>query len=733
MCNIACKLFCIIAATSLAFFVFSVWLVVSQGVQLQQQQAKLKMIHEAASASKLNRLLLEEAFYTIEFLMSNGLEYREQREALIATTVYVNNSIGDSAAGMDSDLAEAASKARTCLMQIHTIRGQVTTNMGNSSFTMHVRNTFVSCSQQVLELEGKLLVKLEHADATKLFVFSRIIEEVTQENIYGIMYFDSMEHGWSNASMIAQLVVQREHRNANIESLRAMLSSPEWSVFTENCSTHESRVILLESMVLEQQFHNVTPGQWMNSLFAYGSCIATERRRYENLLSLDVLRTLQLDIAAISVVCCLFLSFVVVASVIEAIFAKSIIDGWKSLMSELSSVISKFVPQGALKLMNCNSVLQLQLGVASSADLTVLCIEIQNFELLCMNMKLEEVFQFTNAVLSIIGPVVRSHGGFVEKYVNNGLLSVFSSSHDAVQAALGVVTELQNSSSNITPQFRVAIGCYRATFLVGVVGENQRIESTIISTQIVSQLVKLNAKYRTTILVSESVISDNQCMCMNRPLGQFSGYNNDVTSFYEVLAPCSAKAETLHAFREAMSWFQKANFKEAVKYFKEVLSVDSTDTTAEKLLEQCCVLQENEQNEESYTFSLTDILNKPILKQLFRKHLILEFASENLSAWEAIANISASQSKKQHLQEFYDLFLAPTAKYMVNVTETVVKPVRDSLATGLVDLQLLVPVKQEITFTMLDSFERFKRTGAFTAACKMQPIKENITEYAKIK
>lgn len=71
----------------------------------------------------------------------------------------------------------------------------------------------------------------------------------------------------------------------------------------------------------------------------------------------------------------------------------------------------------------------------------------------------EENFGFINSYLKIMGPIVRRHNGFIDKYIGDAIIALFpGNSEDAVQAGTNMLKELKRyNSENRNSAERTAI------------------------------------------------------------------------------------------------------------------------------------------------------------------------------------------------------------------------------------------------------------------------------------
>ncbi len=270
-------------------------------------------------------------------------------------------------------------------------------------------------------------------------------------------------------------------------------------------------------------------------------------------------------------------------------------------IAALNHVFQKFVPYEFLNFLQKEEVTDLQLGDCIETEMTVLFIDIRAFTQLSEQMTPEANFQFINEYLSQMGPVIREHQGFVDKYIGDAIVALFPQADDAVQAAVAMLNQLSrwNASrkQNQHPTIRVGIGINTGKLMLGTVGERHRMEGTVISdaVNLASRLEGLTKRYGVSLVVSENTFFalKNQhryaIRCIDRVL--VAGKKNAV-SIFEVYEGDSEemkaqKQATVREFEEARSLFHLKRFQEAEALFANCLVRHPEDPVAAFFQHQC--------------------------------------------------------------------------------------------------------------------------------------------------
>lgn len=177
---------------------------------------------------------------------------------------------------------------------------------------------------------------------------------------------------------------------------------------------------------------------------------------------------------------------------------------------ELTDSYSRFVPGEFLNFLNRKSIKEVHLGDSVRARMTVMFADIQSFTTLSESMTAEENFRFINALLRRIGPVIRKHNGFIDKYIGDAIMALFPKrGEDALEAILEMQELLaqynhRREQKGLEP-IRIGFGVHTGMVMLGTVGENRRMEGTVIGDTVntASRLEGLTRRYGVSAIVSK--------------------------------------------------------------------------------------------------------------------------------------------------------------------------------------------------------------------------------------
>ena len=259
-------------------------------------------------------------------------------------------------------------------------------------------------------------------------------------------------------------------------------------------------------------------------------------------------------------------------------------------LASTNAAISRFVPREFLQALGHDDVTTARLGDVSAREVTVLFADIRNFTSLSERMSPEQTFAFLNACLSKLGPHIRSHSGFVDKYIGDAIMALFPGSPaDAVRAGLGMQREVArfNSQGAGGAPLAIGVGIHVGRVMMGTIGEAERFEATVISdaVNLTARLESLTKQLGCAMLISEHVFAtlDGELRKYTRRVGTFvvKGRAQPV-ALYEVFASDSdasrdGKLRTRDAFDAMLAAFADDRADEALALANDLRDASPDD------------------------------------------------------------------------------------------------------------------------------------------------------------
>lgn len=271
-------------------------------------------------------------------------------------------------------------------------------------------------------------------------------------------------------------------------------------------------------------------------------------------------------------------------------------------LSLINKAYSRFVPNEFLKLLNKESIIEIELGDQIQYEMTVMFSDIRDFTKLSEQMSPKENFEFLNGYLEKIGPIIRSNNGFIDKYIGDAIMALFPGGpDDALNAAVKIKSYLLEYNANRMqigfPEINIGFGIHTGSMILGTIGEMERMESTVISdaVNLGSRLEGLTKHYGVSILLSQPTVDKLTSLQKYhyRVLDKVrvKGKENFVivVEIFDGDPPAifDLKNSINHNFIKAIEKYNQRNFAEAKKLFQEILKIYPEDVPSLMYAERC--------------------------------------------------------------------------------------------------------------------------------------------------
>jgi class 3 adenylate cyclase len=175
----------------------------------------------------------------------------------------------------------------------------------------------------------------------------------------------------------------------------------------------------------------------------------------------------------------------------------------------LIASVGRFIPHGIPQLFRKKNISEIEHGDFINGEMSILYIEIQDYETLVKSMTVEELFEFSNEFLRKVGPEIREYGGYIHESTHRSVTALFTERpDDCIDAAIAISRNIKRSSSSggkkDLEQMILGIGVTFDRAVYGFVGEIDRLNPTIASKALEAAVrcAETAGKYSIGILVS---------------------------------------------------------------------------------------------------------------------------------------------------------------------------------------------------------------------------------------
>lgn len=265
----------------------------------------------------------------------------------------------------------------------------------------------------------------------------------------------------------------------------------------------------------------------------------------------------------------------------------------------LTDAYSRFVPNQFLSFLEKDSIVDVQLGDQVEKEMTVFFSDIRGFTSLSEKMTPQQNFNFINAFLSRLEPIISEYHGFIDKYIGDAIMALFPrSADDAVKSAINMLREinLYNESHKKRP-IKVGIGLNTGRLMLGTVGGKNRMDGTVISdaVNLGARVEGMTKMYGIDLLITEHTYkklaqpTDYKIRMIDKV--KVSGKTKPVT-VYEVFdgdleEVKYLKTQSLQYFVDGLIFYTHSDFTEALLSFQQALEIYPADKAAKVYYQRC--------------------------------------------------------------------------------------------------------------------------------------------------
>jgi len=269
---------------------------------------------------------------------------------------------------------------------------------------------------------------------------------------------------------------------------------------------------------------------------------------------------------------------------------------------QLNEALSRFVPRQFLQLLEKDSIIDIQLGDEVEQEMSVLFSDIRNFTTLSETMTPEDNFKFINAYLSQMEPAIIEHQGFIDKYMGDGIMALFSgSADDALRAGISMLQRLAKYNKNRLKsgylRLKIGIGINTGSLMLGTVGGRYRMDTTVISDHVnlASRLENLTKEYGVSLFMTHYTLARLQnpteynlrfieqvkVKGKTKAVAVFEVFDGDEPHIKQ------SKLATKTMFEQGVLLYYQRQMQQAAQHFEVVLEMNPRDTVAQLYLRRC--------------------------------------------------------------------------------------------------------------------------------------------------
>lgn len=271
-------------------------------------------------------------------------------------------------------------------------------------------------------------------------------------------------------------------------------------------------------------------------------------------------------------------------------------------IQRINEANSRFVPKQFLEFLGKERIDEINLGDQVQKEMTVMFSDIREFTNISERMSPKENFDFLNNYLGVMEPVIHAHKGFIDKFIGDAIMALFSDDVDsAIDAAVDMRFKLFEFNTILKQYGRDSIdsgiGIHTGNLMLGIVGGEERMDGTVISdaVNLSARLEGLTKKYGVSIILSEDTVMKIKnkdryhlrCIDLVKVKGK-----NEAVKIFEVLngepkKQRKLKIDTLSKFNACIDLYKKGDFDESLVGFQELEKKNQHDKVIQIYIQRC--------------------------------------------------------------------------------------------------------------------------------------------------
>lgn len=271
-------------------------------------------------------------------------------------------------------------------------------------------------------------------------------------------------------------------------------------------------------------------------------------------------------------------------------------------LNDVVTAYSRFVPHQFLQLLGKDSIADIALGESLEKKMTILFSDMRDFTTLSESMTPRQNFEFINAYLERMEPVISEHNGVIDKYIGDAIMALFPTSpEDALDGAIGMLRCLavyneERKKAGHRP-VSIGIGLNTGFMMLGTVGGRNRMQGTVISdaVNLASRVETMTKSYGTSLLITEHTY------CSLRDPSRYGMRFADRVRVkgrkqpqpvYEVFdgdrpVVRAAKRKATRIFERGVAYYYFKEIVRALELFRECLAQCPEDSLARVYADRC--------------------------------------------------------------------------------------------------------------------------------------------------
>lgn len=217
------------------------------------------------------------------------------------------------------------------------------------------------------------------------------------------------------------------------------------------------------------------------------------------------------------------------------------------------------------------SIEELEQGLEVKKKSTLMVIKLE-----CSERTLEGDYKLIDSYLNVIVPIIKRFGGFVIKYLGDGIVVVFQRSEDALDSSLSICRTVKVKNKSTSQKFKEKIAIYTSKVGFKLKIESKGLEIATKEYEVLSKIDKIISFLHSKVIFTKSCLDDLplRYKFAYRYLGSINNYDgNDILIFEKLdVYPrdvISKLVKNKGLFERGVICYDDGQYQKALDYFQE--------------------------------------------------------------------------------------------------------------------------------------------------------------------
>jgi class 3 adenylate cyclase len=273
----------------------------------------------------------------------------------------------------------------------------------------------------------------------------------------------------------------------------------------------------------------------------------------------------------------------------------------------------RFVPNQFLEILGKKSAIDIVMGDSNTNRMSILFCDIRSFTTISETLTPEENLQFLNGYMQIMEPAIKDRGGFVDKFVGDGIMALFvdteyaNSADNIMNAAVTMRKRLTDYNtvriSQGLPVIEMGIGISTGNVILGTIGSSSRLDTTVIgnTVNLSSRLEGLTTLYQLPVLFSGETYDlakekgEHKFRYVDTVVVKGQSVPTVLYELYDFNPPeiIEQKDRSQSAINAGVELYASGKFNQAIDYFQQARDICTSDPLPKIYISRCRKYLEN--------------------------------------------------------------------------------------------------------------------------------------------